>query len=98
MGDAPDKQPDETRSVADIEGPWVDPNFESGLIARCRQYWTTPVSQMPNQVLATFIRQEFGLAIVIPEAQRRVDAGFDDNSELFNGELATTLGLHHGTR
>jgi hypothetical protein len=98
MSDGHSNQLDEMRSIADVEGPWVDPEFESGLIARCRQNWTIPVSQLSNQVLATFIRQEIGLPIVIPEAQRRVDAGFYDDSELYDGELAAALGQCRGTK
>jgi hypothetical protein len=98
MNEASSKRPAETRSVADIEGPWVEPEFESGLIARCRQDWTTPVSRLSNQVLATFIRQEIGLPIVIPEAQRRVDAGFNDDSELYDGELAAALNQRPETK
>ena len=82
------------RSVADIEGPWVDPGIESGLIARCRQNWYTPIAKLSNQMLATFIRQELGLAAVIPEATRRVQGGFNDDSELFERELSEVLARH----
>jgi hypothetical protein len=81
----------ESRSIADLEGPWVDPDFESGLIERCRRNWNTPVSELSNQVLATFLRQRFGLEIVIPEARRRVASGYDDDSELYDGELEAAL-------
>lgn len=78
-------------TVADIEGPWVEPNFNSGLIERCRTYWTTPVTELPNGVLAMFIRQKFGLSVVIPEAHLRIEQGFHDDSELYDGELSNAL-------
>ena len=82
----------ETRSVADIVGPWVDPEFESGLIERCRRHWTSPIGTLPNGMLATFLRQRIALSAIIPEARRRVDGAIDDESEIFEGELAEALG------
>jgi transposase len=81
----------EPKCVADVEGPWRDPQFESGLIAQCRRYWSIPVELLPNQALATYLRQKLGLAVVMPEAQRRVESGVDDDSELYDGELAEAL-------
>jgi hypothetical protein len=81
----------ETRCVGDIEGPWVEPDFDSGLIARCRQYWYVPVSELPNQAIATYIRQRIALLLMIPEAMMRIEAGIDDDSEWFEGELVSAL-------
>jgi hypothetical protein len=77
--------------VADIEGPWSDPNLESGLIIRCRENWNVPVTKVSNEILATFLRQKLALKIVIPEAQRRIDLQFDDDSEIYEGELLNAL-------
>ncbi|WP_028104306.1 hypothetical protein [Pseudoduganella violaceinigra] len=77
----------EYRCVADIAGPWLQPDFESGLIARCRENWSIPVGQISNYVLATFIRQEIAWVITIPEARRRIAAGFFDDSESYDNEL-----------
>ena len=82
------------RSVADIEGPWTEPDFDSSLIRRCRQYWNTPIRDLPNQVLATFIRQEIGLELVVPEGKMRLESCFDDDSELYDGELARAVSAH----
>jgi hypothetical protein len=81
----------ESRSIADLEGPWADPDFYSGLIERCRRNWNTPVYKLSNEILAMFLRQRFGLEIVIPEARKRLASGFDDDSELYEGELAAAL-------
>lgn len=79
------------QSVADIEGPWLETNFQSGLIERCGRYWNVPVTELPNVILATYLRQRIALRLVIAEARRRVEAGINDDSELFEGELASTL-------
>lgn len=80
-----------TESVADIEGVWVEPLFESSLIKRCRENWTVPISELSNHVLATFIRQRKGLKLVVPEAIRRIEVGYDDDSELYDEELSNAI-------
>jgi len=91
MGQVPRHKPPDEKSAADILGLWVDPDFESGLIERCRQYWTTPIVQLPNQMLATFLRQGIAVAFVAPEARRRIESGVHDDSELYDDELANAL-------
>jgi hypothetical protein len=81
----------EQRSVRDIEGPWVEPEFDSSLVQRCRENWAVPLGQVTNHVLATFICQRVGLSIGLPEADRRVRARYDDESEMYDGELASAL-------
>jgi hypothetical protein len=98
MGEDRQNPPDESLSVASIEGPWLDPDFDSGLIQRCRRYWTTPVRQLSDEMLATFMRQEFGLSVVVPEARRRIESGTSDGSELFDGELVEVLGRLRNTK
>ena len=80
-----------SRCVADIEGRWVEPDWDSGLIARCREYWNVPVTDLPNGILATYLRQSIALPLLIPEGRKRIAAGFDDGSEMFDGELQETL-------
>lgn len=77
----------ETRSVADIEGPWEEPDWDSGLIDRCRRAWNIPISELTNAMLATFLRQQFATDAIALEARRRLDAGFDDGTEPREGEL-----------
>ena len=78
-------------TVADVEGPWLEPNFVSDLIQRCKLHWNTPVSELTNELLATFLRQEIALSLLIPEAKKRVAANFIDDSELYEEELAVAL-------
>jgi hypothetical protein len=79
------------QSVADVDGPWVDQEFDSGLIARCKRFWSVPVADLPNAMLATYIRQRCGLSLVVPEARRRLECQINDDSETYEGELAEAL-------
>src|SRR5437016_1255004 len=65
-------------TVAGVEGPWVDSNFESGLIERCRRGWNTPVGKLTNELLATYLRQRIALKLVVPEARKRIAAQYVD--------------------
>jgi hypothetical protein len=81
----------EKRTVADIAGPWVEPKFNSSLIERCRDNWSVPVGEITNYALATFIRQQIALGLVVPEAQRRIALGFSDDTEILDDELALAI-------
>jgi hypothetical protein len=81
----------EMSSVADEEGPWTDPDFESSLIQRCRLNWHVPVGSLSNYALATFIRQKIALGLVVPEARRRLAACYRDGTELHDKELAVAV-------
>ena len=78
-------------SVADVAGPWVDTDFESELIERCKRYWNVPVNELPNEVLATYLRQRITLQLMIPEARKRLERGMNDDSEMYDGELSEAL-------
>ncbi|MBA5635510.1 hypothetical protein H3H37_00305 [Duganella sp. LX20W] len=78
--------------MADIEGVWVEPEFESSLIQLCRENWKVPISDLSNHALATYIRQRLGLKAVVPEALRRIERGYSDDSELYDDELANAIG------
>jgi hypothetical protein len=78
-------------TVAEVEGAWVNPKMNSGLIERCRRGWNTPVSELSNELLATYLRQKIALLIVIPEARKRVSANFIDGTELYDDELENAL-------
>ena len=78
-------------SIADILGPWVDPDFESGVIQRCRMAWCKPLPELTNEELATFLRQDIAVSQVLPVAEERVNRGFDDDTELYDGELDNAI-------
>jgi len=80
--------PAEHLSLAEIVGPWVESDFESGLIERIRNAWAKPIGTLTNHELATFLRQTIAIEQVLPIARRRVAKGFHDESELDDEELA----------
>jgi hypothetical protein len=90
FGAKPEQMP-EARSVADIVGPWRDPDFESSLIERCMHYWTTPIGELSDLMVATYLNQKFAVEQMKLEAKRRLDGGLRDDSELFDGQLAESL-------
>lgn len=81
----------ESRCVADVEGPWIEPEINSSLIERCRANWSVPVGAVSNYVLATFVRQQIAMNLVMPEAQHRIASGFTDESELYDEELSVAV-------
>lgn len=78
-------------TLSEIIGPWKDPNFESGLIKRCRNAWCKPVESLSNQELATCLRQNIAIAHLIPIAKKRVEDRIDDDTEIYDGELAAAI-------
>jgi hypothetical protein len=83
-------QPQPT-TVADIHGPWVDPDMDSGLIQRCKLHWNTPVTELTNAMLATYLRQRFALSLLVAEARKRIAENFVDDTELYEQELEEAL-------
>jgi hypothetical protein len=77
-----------TQSVADVVGLWVEPEWESGLVDRCKRYWSTPVNQLPDLLVATYLDQRIAMALMIDEARRRMESAARDDSELYDGQLA----------
>ncbi|MEX0702877.1 MAG: hypothetical protein WD069_12345 [Planctomycetales bacterium] len=78
-------------SVADVAGAWVEPDLDSGLVRRCREYWNTPVDQLPDVLLLTFMNQRIATDLVKTEVRRRIASGIRDDSELYEGQLARAL-------
>lgn len=79
------------QTVADVEGPWRECDFTSSLIERCKRGWNTPVGELSNEILATYLRQKVGLSLVVPEAERRIDLGIVDDTECYDEELEEAL-------
>jgi hypothetical protein len=79
------------KSVADFEGPWVDSDFHSGLIDHCKRYWTVPVNEIPDVMVATYLNQRIATPLMIEEARRRLASGKIDDTELFDGQLSEAL-------
>jgi hypothetical protein len=76
----------ETISIADILGAWVEPDWDSGLIARCREAWNKPLRDLSREELSTLLRQRFAVEHLVPVAKKKLQ-GADDGTEMFDGEL-----------
>ena len=81
----------DSTSIADILGPWVDPDWDSGLIDRCRRAWTKPLRDLSNEELATLLRQRIAVGHLLPIANQRVDDSVDDDTEMYDGELEAAI-------
>ena len=81
----------DTISIADILGAWVEPDWDSGLIERCRNAWSKPLRDLTNQELATLLRQRFAVEHLLPIASKRVQDGSDDDTEIYDGELESAI-------
>ena len=81
----------DTQSVADLLGPWVEPDWDSGLIARCREAWSKPLGHLSREELATLLRQRIAVEHVLPVARQRVESGVDDDTEMYDGELEAAI-------
>lgn len=78
-------------TAADIYGPWVAPDWDSGLIERVRRWWSIPITDLPDAALALFLRQRLAVKPVLAEARRRLTEGVPDGSELYDGELEAAV-------
>jgi hypothetical protein len=78
-------------SVADILGPWVEPDWDSGLIGRCRRAWSRPLRDLSREELATLLRQRIAVEHVLPVAKKRVQDAVDDDTEMYEGELEAAI-------
>ena len=77
----------ENISIADILGPWIEPDWDSGLIDRLREAWNKPLQDLSREELATLLRQRFAVEQILPVARKRLADGIDDETEIFDGEL-----------
>ena len=82
--------PTDTVSIADILGPWVEPDWDSGLMARCKEAWNKPLRDLSRQELATLLRQKLAVEHLLPVAGKKLKEA-DDNTEMFDGELAAAI-------
>lgn len=78
-------------TLAQLLGPWQQPNFESGLIARCRNAWDKPLDSFSNLELVICLQQDLAVDHVIPVAKKRLQDAVDDDSEMFEGQLAEAV-------
>jgi len=84
-------------SVADILGAWVDTDWDSGLVNRCKEAWSKPIESLTNEELATLLRQRIAVDHILPIAEKRLKDGVDDDSEIYDGELKAAIEYVAGT-
>ena len=76
------------RTLAQILGPWQQPEADTGLITRCREAWDKPIDQFTDLELVTCLQQKLAVAHVLPVAKKRLETAVPDDSEMFEGQLA----------
>jgi hypothetical protein len=84
------KLPEDT-TIAALLGPWVEPDWDSGLIGRCRMAWNKPLRDLSNEELATLLRQRIAVEHILPLARKRVEDGIEDDTEMYEGELEAAI-------
>jgi len=77
-------------SIKDVEGPWSG-GSPTGLSQRCKDHWDTPLDEISDLMLATFLNQNIAIKILLPEAENRVNAGRWDDTELYDGQLLEAI-------
>ena len=68
-----------------------EPDWDSGLIDRCRQAWSKPLRDLSREELATLLRQRIAVEHILPIARQRVQSGADDDTEMYDGELESAI-------
>lgn len=81
----------ENTTIADLLGPWIEPDWNSGLIDRCRTAWNKPLRDLSNEELTTLLRQRIAVEHILPLARKRVEDGVEDDTEMYEGELEAAI-------
>jgi hypothetical protein len=78
-------------SVADILGPWIQDDWDSGLVNRCREVWDKPIRNLSREELGLLLRQRIAVEHVLPIAKKRVRDGSNDDTEWYDGQLEDAI-------
>lgn len=81
----------DSQSIADLLGPWIQPDLDSGLIERCRIAWSKPLRDLSREELATLLRQRIAVEHLLPIARQRLQHDTDDDTEMYEGELESAI-------
>jgi hypothetical protein len=81
----------DTTSLAELLGPWVDSDWNSGLIERCKNAWSKPLRGLSRAELATLLRQRIAVEHLLPTAKKSLEDGVDDDTEMYEGELERAI-------
>ncbi|MGY4495443.1 hypothetical protein [Pseudomonas sp. TE3610] len=81
-------------TVTSIIGPWKGEALTT-LQQRCRDAWDTPLEELSDLAVATFLNQQIAVAEMLIEARRRLHSEVRDDTENFDGQLVeAVLGAH----
>ncbi|HVU16113.1 MAG TPA: contact-dependent growth inhibition system immunity protein [Candidatus Didemnitutus sp.] len=80
-----------SQTLAQILGPWQQPEVDTSLITRCRNAWNKPIDQFTDLELVTCLQQDLAIGYVLPIAKNRLQNSAPDNSEMFEGQLAEAV-------
>ena len=72
--------------LSEIEGAW-EGECPTPLVERCKASWETPLAELSDRMVATYLRQKLGKQFMLIEAKRRLDEGTQDDTQLYDGEL-----------
>jgi hypothetical protein len=81
----------DTRTLAEVLGPWQQPDWESSLIERCRLAWSVPFRDLADAQLAMLLDQRFAVGYLLPIARERLKRGTSNDTELYDGQLQSAV-------
>jgi hypothetical protein len=58
---------------------------------RCREVWDTPLENLNDLMVATFLNQNIAVTQMLIEAKRRIKEQERDGSEYFEGQLLEAM-------
>ncbi|MFQ6559573.1 hypothetical protein Q7F05_26885 [Pseudomonas sp. Lb2C1-1] len=77
-------------TVSSLLGPWCG-DSPTGLMQRCREVWDTPLANLNDLMVATFLNQDIAVMQMLIEAKRRIKEQERDGSEYFEGQLLEAM-------
>lgn len=77
-------------TVSNLLGPWSG-DVCTGLMQRCREAWDTPLADLDDLMVVTFLSQNVAVPHVLIEATRRIEEQERDGTEYFEGQLLEAI-------
>ncbi|WP_153044859.1 MULTISPECIES: hypothetical protein [Pseudomonas] len=77
-------------TISNFLGPWCG-DSPTGLMQRCRAVWDTPLANLTDLMVATFLNQDIAVTQMLIEAKRRIKEQERDGSEYFEGQLLEAM-------
>ncbi|WP_325918813.1 hypothetical protein [Pseudomonas frederiksbergensis] len=77
-------------TISNLLGPWSG-DEHTGLMHRCREAWDTPLKNLSDLMVATFLNQNIATKHLLFEAGRRLNEQERDGTEYFDGQLLEAI-------